>query len=370
MVRPLGYFVHHQGRGHAERCIALVSALPSARPIRIFCARSDLFSKLGPHVTVTQIPSLFEPTGCEVRTMDRFAAPSTLHCAPLGWPGIRKAMGTIAGWFTEADPALMICDVSAEIAQLCRICSVPHVTVVQHGNRGDPGHRAAYDGAVGLLAPFAEELAQPEWSDAFRARIFFAGGLGLRDVPMMREAARRVIGIDERCELIVLMTGEGGRGLSTAPIAVGARSRPDASWVTIGPVEHDWHATEPNNVEHRGWVNNPGVYIAAADIVIASPGNATCQRTLAIGRPFIAVPEWRYFDEQHRKAEALAAAGLAVVRPHLPSSASAWSCVIEEAYATFDPERQRHTVRDRPAADAAAWIEGLIADLWTGAGAA
>ncbi len=369
MSRPLGYFVHHQGRGHAERCIALVSALPDTRPVRIFCAKNDMFSSLASHVTITKIPSLFESTGREARSMDRFAALSTLHCAPLGWPGIRKAMGAIATWFAETDPALMICDVSAEIAQLCRICSVPHIAVLQHGNREDPGHRAAYDGAVGLLAPFSEELAQPEWSEAFRSRIFFAGGLGLRDVPMVREAARCSIGIDERCELIVLMAGEGGRGLSAAPIGVGARSRPHARWISIGPVENDWHATVPGNVEHRGWVNNPGAYIAAADIVIASPGNATCQRILATGRPFIAIPEWRYFDEQHRKAEALAAAGLAVIRPHLPSSAGAWSCMIEEAYATFDLERQSRTVRDRPAEDAAAWIEALITDLWTDAGA-
>jgi hypothetical protein len=370
MAQPLGYFVHHQGRGHAERCIALVSALPSARPVRIFCAKEDLFPRMAPHVTITRIPSLFEPTGSEVRTMDRFMTPSTLHCSPLGWPGIRKAMGEIVAWFAEANPALMICDVSAEIAQLCRICSVPHVKVLQHGNREDPGHRAAYDGAVGLLAPFAEELAQPEWSEAFRSRTFFAGGLGLRDLPMTREAARSAIGMDTQCELIVSMAGEGGRGLSAAPIAVGARCRPSARWITIGPVERDWHATEPSNLEHRGWVDNPGAYIAAADIVIASPGNATCQRILATGRPFIAVPEWRYFDEQHRKADALAAAGLAITRPHLPSSAGAWSRVIEEAYATFDLERQRRTVRDHPAEDAAAWIEGLIADLWTEAGVA
>jgi hypothetical protein len=329
-----------------------------------------MFPTLPSHVTITIIPSLFEPTGREPRSMDRFAAPSTLHCAPLGWPGIRTAMGTIATWFADADPALMICDVSAEIAQLCRICSVPHIAVLQHGNREDPGHRATYDGAVGLLAPFAEALAQPEWSEAFRARIFFAGGLGLRDVPMVRKTARCSSGIDERCELIVLMAGEGGRGLSAAPIGVGARNRPAARWITIGPVEHDWHATEPSNVEHRGWVNNPGAYIAAADIVIASPGNATCQRILAAGRPFIAVPEWRYFDEQHRKAHALAAAGLAVIRLHLPSSAGDWSCAIEEAYATFNPERQQRVVRDRPAEDAAAWIEALIADLWTNTGVA
>ncbi|MEF3088056.1 hypothetical protein VLL29_20690, partial [Bacillus altitudinis] len=86
-----------------------------------------------------------------------------LHCAPLGWPGIRKAMAILADWFDRADPALMICDVSAEVAQFARLCSVPHVKILQHGDRSDPGHKAAYQGAAGLLAPFAPELAQPDW---------------------------------------------------------------------------------------------------------------------------------------------------------------------------------------------------------------
>lgn len=62
---PIGYFVHHQGRGHAERCAAIVNALPQRRPVRIFCARGDIFPPLGDNATITVIPSLFEPDGSE-----------------------------------------------------------------------------------------------------------------------------------------------------------------------------------------------------------------------------------------------------------------------------------------------------------------
>ena len=179
MTRPIGYFVHHQGRGHAERCAAIAHAMPSSRPLTIFCARDDIFTALPANADVVTIPSLFEPTGHEAASMDWVSTPATLHCAPLGWPGIRSAMGQITSWFQVADPALMICDVSAEIAQLARICSVPHVKILQHGDRSDPGHRAAYDGAAGLLAPFHYDLAQPEWDDAMRSKTFFAGGLGV-----------------------------------------------------------------------------------------------------------------------------------------------------------------------------------------------
>ncbi len=363
-ARPIGYFVHHQGRGHAERCAAIVTALPRHRPVRIFCARDDIFPPLPDHATVTVIPSLFERDGSAPRGMDGIATPETLHCAPLGWPGIRRAMAAITGFFAAENPVLMICDVSAEIAQLARICSVPHVPILQHGNRGDAGHRAAYDGAVGLIAPFAEALAQPEWPQAMRARTCFAGGLGVDLRIAEREVARQRIGVADGEEMMLVMSGGGGSGFAQAPIGVGARARADARWITIGQVARDWHATEGGNVEHRGWVDNAADYIAAADLVVASTGNTTCQQILAAGRPWLAVPEWRYFDEQLRKAEALTAAGVAVMRPHLPSSADDWRSAMTEAFGAHDPRRQQAMIADAPAAATAAWLEALIDRLW------
>ena len=102
----------------------------------------------------------------------------TLHCAPLGWATIRQAMAEITGWFHAADPALFVSDVSAEIAQLARIASVPCVKVLQHGERSDPGHMAAYEACVGLLAPYDARLEQPDRPDWMRARTFHAGGIG------------------------------------------------------------------------------------------------------------------------------------------------------------------------------------------------
>ncbi len=365
MTRPFGYFVHHQGRGHAERCAAIAHALPAERPLTIFCARDDIFPPLPAQARIVRIPSLFEATGDEATTMDWVPTPATLHCAPLGWPGIRQAMATISGWFASADPALMICDVSAEIAQLSRICSVPHVKILQHGDRGDAGHRAAYDGAAGLLAAFHADLAQPDWDTGMRARTCFAGGLGVDTHVPDRVEARARIGVEADGEFVLVLSGGGGGGFGQAPLGIGARSRPASRWITIGPVVRDWHATEPRNIEHRGWVDNPADYVAAADLVIASTGNTTCQQILAAARPWLAIPEWRYFDEQHRKADALAAAGVACVRPHLPSSADAWGDAIAEALATHAPDRQRRLIADAPAADAARWLETLADRLWT-----
>ncbi len=364
MTRPIGYFVHHQGRGHAERCAAICNALPPTQPIHVFCARDDIFPALPAHAKVGLIPSLFEPSGSEALAMANLPTPDTLHCAPLGWPGIRTAMATITAWFASADPALMICDVSAEIAQLSRICSVPHVKILQHGNRGDPGHRAAYDGAVGLLAPFAEALAQPDWSASMRAKTCFAGGLGIATQALDRAEARRRLAIGADESLVLVMSGGGGSGFAQAPIGVGARTRSGSRWITIGAIARDWHATEPGNLEHRGWVDNPADYIAAADIVIASTGNTTSHQILAAGRPWLAVPEWRYFDEQHRKTDALADAGVATMRPHLPSSAACWHRAIEATLAAHDADRQRAMIDEAPAERVAAWLGELVDRLW------
>ena len=362
--RPIGYFVHHQGRGHAERCAALVRALPPERPVTVFCAAPAALPALPDHVEVRAIPSLFERRGDEADGMDHVPTPDTLHCAPLGWPGITEAMATLAQWFATARPALIVCDVSAEVAQLARICAVPHVKVLQHGDRTDPGHRAAYDGAAGLLAPFDAALAQADWAD-LAARTCFAGGLGVSTRMASRAEARARLGLDPEEELILVVSGKGGDGMAGAPLGVGARSRPDARWVTIGEVRRDWHATEPANLEHRGWVAEAPDWIAAADLVVASTGNTTCQQILAAGRPWLAVPEWRYFDEQVFKARALDAAGVAVHLASLPASSHAWRDALSRARATHDPARQRAMILPDPAAHAARWLDGLASDLWS-----
>lgn len=366
-ARPFGYFVHHQGRGHAERCAAIVNALPETRPVTIFCARDDIFPPLPARTRIVTIPSLFERTGAEC-DMDHLPTPDTLHCAPVGWPGIRRAMGAIAEWFATADPALMICDVSAEIAQLARICSVPHVKILQHGDRGDPGHQAAYAGAAGILAPFSPALAQPEWAH-LAGRIHYAPGLGipLTALPDRAEARRR-LGLDPERAVALVIAGGGGTGFAQAPLGVAARSFPDWHWLAIGPMQDDWHATQGGNLTCRGWVDDPDLHVAAADLVISSTGNTTCAQVMAAGRPWIVVPEWRYFDEQRLKAEALARAGVALHLPHLPSSAQAWRAAVAQALAAHDPMAQARLAAEpdaAPAARTADWLEDLSDSLWS-----
>ncbi|MEN3748387.1 glycosyltransferase [Sphingomonas sp. HF-S3] len=359
MTCPLGYFVHHQGRGHAERAAAIANAVAESRPVVLFCARDDIFPPLAETVSVRKIPSLFEATGHEDTGLSEVRTPPTLHCAPLGWPGITHAVATIAQWFDTERPGLFVTDVSAELAQLARIASVPCVTVLQHGDRSDIGHMAAYESALGILAPYAATLEQPARPDWMLAKTFYAPGVGIAVDPPARDDARKRLQLPLDREIIVVIAGGGGSGTPGTPLTLGARAEPETLWITIGAVEHEWHATAPGNLQHLGWVDVPELYIAAADRIVSSAGNTTVHMIAAIGRPWIVVPEWRYFDEQVWKARMLDRAGAAAMLDHWPSHAEAWLAAWKRA-AVLESGLQHGLVDRSAATKAAAWLNGLI----------
>ena len=117
------------------------------------------------------------------------------------------------------------------------------------------------------------------------------------------------------------------------------------------------------NLVHRGWVDRPEPYLAAADLVVGQPGNTLVHQVLALGRPFLAVPEWRYFGEQEGKARALARAGVAHAVETWPATPRAWREALAGARAC-DPALARSTVAPDAAARAACWLEALAARLW------
>ena len=362
--QPVGYFVHHQGRGHAERATALLNALVNSRPVEIFTARPEMFRHLDPAIGITKIPSLFEPTGVEPPNMRSLPEPAIVHCAPLGWQTIRDAMAALTGWFSKANPALFVTDVSAELGLLARLCSVPHVAVLQHGRRHDAGHMAAYESAVGIIAPYARLLEQDDRPVWMRDKTHYAPGLGI-DVPAIpaRDDARRALGLPMDARIVCVIGGGGGEGLPSAPLTLGARQDPHSRWFTLGKITSEWHETSPGNLVHLGWVENPRDWIAAADRIVSSCGNTTVHAVLAARKPWIVVPEWRYFDEQLCKAQALERAGLAAVSSHWPSDRGAW----EELWAVaerVDTSFQTQFIDAAAAQDTAEWLDSLATRLW------
>lgn len=359
--RPLGIFVHHQGRGHARRCEAIVRAM-RPRPVTIFTADPSILAG-DLDVDVVALPNMI---GAQAVAGGLFGTPppERMHCVPLGVPEITETMGEMVAWCRRERPALMLVDVSAEIAVLMRLLSVPAIKVRMHGDRNDPWHLAAYDACVGLLAPYDEAIEQADYPAFARAKTVYTGGLCPRNerVPDRTEARRR-LGLPQDGTVIVAVSGGGGAGTPYAPLTMAARARPDALWLTVGRLHREGHETDFGNLENRGWVANAGDYVAAADIVVASAGDTTVAEIARVGRPFLCVPEWRYFDEQVAKAREMARVGACAMRLAWPASTAQWQEALAEAEA-IDLAAQRRLFAPDAAARAAAFIDGWIDRLW------
>ncbi|WP_298447471.1 glycosyltransferase [uncultured Marinobacter sp.] len=360
--RPVGYFVHHHGHGHARRCVAIAQQL-NPRPVTIFCAKPEIFPNLPSNANVIQIPDFH---GKQARSEQLHNQPAclALDCAPVGVSAIRQTGGIIAAWLGREDPALFVVDVSAELALLGRICSVPVVKIRMHGDRDDPAHQAAYSACTGILAPFDEILEQTDWPDNLRKRTFYTGGLiDTRDKVLSKTQARQQLGLPEQQQIFVVVAGNGGVGIPIAPVTLAARAYPDALWITVGKTVRYGHETDFSNLRDVGWVDNVNDYLAAADVVVATPGDTLTHEIARVGRPLICIPEWCYYNEQARKAQALAAQNLAVYSPTWPASFGHWRTLVD-AVSQCDVSHQRQLVDNQVASRASEYLEQLIAELW------
>ncbi|MBB3997115.1 glycosyltransferase [Aureimonas pseudogalii] len=364
MKKPISFFVHHQGRGHANRTMAIASHFSRDRPVTVLTAGPHLFDGYARDIEIVELPNMI---GAAVPTPRLFAEPTprVMHCVPLGLTEMRRTMRTILDHLDDRGTGLFVVDVSAEIALLSRIASVPAVQIRMHGDRSDIGHVGSYEACVGLLAPFDESLEQDDFPADLRARTFYSGGLctTLTAIPDKAEARRR-LGLDPAREIVVVLTGGGGSGTPYAPLTVAARAAPDALFLVLGPTHREGHETDFANLRELGWVSTVTEHLAAADIVIASAGDNTVHEIARVGGRLAVMPEWRYFGEQTRKAQALVRLGAAVQAPHWPGDLAGWQALLERAR-RLDPEAIRPLFSPDAAARAAGWLEGLADDLWT-----
>ena len=366
MKKPIAFFVHHQGRGHANRTMAVAEAFSRERPVSVLTAGPRLFEGFARDIEVVALPDMI---GAAVPTPRLFAEPTprVMHCVPLGVPAMRRTMRAILDHLDDREVGLFVVDVSAEIALLARAASVPAVQIRMHGDRSDVGHLGAYEACVGMLAPFDACLEQDDYPAPLRAKTFYSGGLcTTRDPVPTRSEARAALGLPTDREVIVALTGGGGSGTPYAPLTVAARALPDALWLALGPTHREGHETDFGNLVEVGWTDRVTHYLAAADVVIASAGDNTVHEVARVGGRLVVMPEWRYFGEQARKAEALTRLGAAVTAPAWPGDLAGWQALIAAAR-DLDGARLRALHDPDAAARAAGWLEALTDELWAGA---
>ncbi|WNL38703.1 glycosyltransferase [Halomonas sp. PAMB 3232] len=364
--KPISFFVHHQGRGHARRAMAIIRHFAIDRPVSVLTADPSLFDGFERAIDVIALPNMI---GAAVPTQALYdqPTPSVMHCVPMGVVEMRQTMRRILDHLDDIDAGLFVIDVSAELALLSRIASVPAVSIRMHGDRNDPGHLGAYEASVAMLAPFDERLEQADYPAHLREKTFYSGGLCTTAAAVpSREEARRRLGLDPDREIVVALTGGGGAGTPYAPLTVAARAAPETLFITIGPLHLEGHETDFANLVNAGWVDNVVEYLAASDIVLASAGDNTVHEIAMLRRPYIVAPEWRYFNEQQRKAERLSELSAAVNMPAWPGDFAGWQAVLEKARG-LDVEKLATLYEADAAERAARWLEATVDGLWEGA---
>ena len=363
MPQPIVFFTHHQGRGHINRALAIIAHFTD-RQAYVITAEPIQIGKSTDRVETIAIPNMIGAK-CATSALFDIPSPPVLHCTPVGVPEARKVMRTIADTLDDIAPALFVVDVSAEIALLGRILSVPTVIVRLHGDRSDAGHMAALEACTAVLAPFDESLEQDDYPEWARNKTFYSGGLcSTTGVVLEKDVARGRLNLDAKAETVVVLAGGGGSGTPYAPITLAARVEPRTQFILVGPVSREGHETEFANIVETGWVTNVSDYIAAADLVISSAGDNSVHEIARVGRPFMCIPEWRYFGEQKAKAKALAKLSAAVCLSNWPSSPAEWDAALG-ATRKLDVAALTALQNDAAALDAANFLDGLARKLWT-----
>ncbi|KMS56572.1 glycosyltransferase [Novosphingobium barchaimii LL02] len=329
--RPIGYYVHHHGAGHRARADAIAK--------HIDCRLVLIGTGIG--AAGLDLPDDRPLSGHFHGRDNAPCRPSALHYAPLDHDGVRERVAVVASWIASERPALMVVDVSVEIAMLARLASVPTVYVRLNGERNDSAHLEAFRGATGILAPFhsgLESEATPAW---VRAKSHYFPGI-TATAAMKAPAVRRVL----------VVFGRGGLPGDGALVAVAASSCPDWQWRVIGPATET--ASIPENLTFAGWVSSPECEIARATVIVGAAGDGLIGAVMGADRPFLCIPENRPFAEQQVTAEGLRSLGAAIVVPGWPSGKQ-WPALLERTLAL--PPWGRRTLQDADGArKAAAWL--------------
>lgn len=297
----IGYYVHHHGRGHLSRALAIAAAID------------------GPVTGLSSLPAPTEWRGGWVRLpADDDVSPQDadahgrLHWVPLGSDGLRARMARIARWIDEQRPAAIVVDVSVEVALLARLHGVPVVVVAMPGERTDPAHELGYaiaDAVICTWPPEATGLLDglPPLGVRLHAVGAIARFASAQTTPPPTGGCR-----------VVVLGGAGGDTFTADAVGRARDATPGWAWTHLGA--------------NGAWTDDPWAALLAASVVVTHAGEGAIAEVAAARRPAVVIPQPRPHGEQLRTAAVLAEPGWpAIVRSSWPNDG--WPALLEEAAA-------------------------------------
>lgn len=346
--RPIGFYVHHSGRGHLDRTRAVVDALGD-HPSVVVTSHPDAPGVL-PDVPVTLLA-----TDVPEGPLGDVTAGGSFHWTPERPDMSVSRCRQLLEWADRHRPSLVVVDVSVEVTVYLRLLGIAVVPVRLHGARDDDAHRLGNRVAEAFLAPYPALLEDPATAAAVRTRTRYCGVIAPLVPPERHLRPDRPPGASVGGRRSVLVLWGTGSPPPTGPdLDAAASATPAWDWSMLGP---EPPVRPPTVVQHRGWVDDVASAVAGADVVVGPPGDGTLGAIAAAGARFVAVPQDRPFGEQVQKAELLAFHDLAVICPTWPRPVG-WADVLDQAM-HLDPARLSLLEADGAPARAAASLVDL-----------
>ncbi|MFP7832882.1 glycosyltransferase [Marisediminicola sp. LYQ134] len=300
----LGWYIHHAGRGHITRFLAIRPHLD--HEVWVFSSLTAP-RDLPPRTRWVQLPSdsdvVESPEGAPRDPAEANpTANGALHWAPVAHPGHAGRLASIVEHSVAHGLDRFVVDVSVEVALLVRLLGIPTIVVAQPGARTDEPHRLAYSLADVILCPWAPGTHDLAPFAAARDRVREVGGISRYGD---RADSDRTAASPSRSGGVVL-------GSLTSPL----------------PAAEQWAALEAE-VPHLRWrsvgfvagteVDDPWSLLRSAEVVVTAAGQNSVADIAAAGAAAIVIPQERPFDEQRATATVLEKRGLAVVAASWPS---------------------------------------------------
>lgn len=294
----IAYYVHHHGRGHLMRAMAIADRLDDEV---VFLSSLGMPEHLRPIDRWVVLPLDVDDSSRDATAHGR------LHWAPLGVKGLANRSIRVLDVLIAHAPRRVVVDCSVEITLLCRLAGFPVTVVAQPGDRDDEAHQLGYDVADQILAPWSARTYVPQWLTRHGDRTHYVGAISRFDGRARTDRA----GAEG-----LLLGGAGGSDLPFDALDQLQRAAPDLRWRAVGGTS--------------AWLDDVWPALSAADVVVTHAGQGALADVALAGAAAVVIAQDRPYGEQRASAEAIGRAGLAVTLPAWPTAES-WPGILARA---------------------------------------